>query len=75
MAFNKELFRAILCNMSFIANENVKTFIQLFEYLKNKYNFEPPKVSIDFSKAEYIALNNAFKNIYILPCFFILLAI
>ena len=27
-------------------------------------------MSIDFSKAEYIALNNVFKNICILPFFF-----
>ena len=44
LSFNKDLFRAILCNLSLIANENIETFITVFEYLKAKYNFNPKKL-------------------------------
>ena len=70
LAFNKKLYRTIICNISIIANENKETFIVLFNHLKIKYNFNPKKITIDFSKALILSLKVCFPSIIIIPCFF-----
>ena len=39
LAFNKDLFKTIICNLSIIENENKETFVTILEYLKVKYNW------------------------------------
>ena len=56
LAFNQSKYKTILCNLSLIENENTETFITILSHLKNKYNFNPQKISIDFSKAEFKAI-------------------
>lgn len=68
LAFNKDLYKRILCNISLISNENIETFTTLLEYLKNKYQFNPSRVTIDFSKAEFNSFKNVFPDITIIPC-------
>ena len=70
LAFNKELYRSILCNISLICNENTETFSTLLEYLKNKYDFKPNRITIDFSKSEFNSYKLIFPNITIIPCFY-----
>ena len=70
LAFNKEKYHSTLCNLSMISNENTETFYTLFDYLKNKYNFKPKNITIDFSIAEYYGFKKVFNNIIIIPCFF-----
>ena len=70
MAFNKDLFKTIICNLSIIENENKETFVTILEYLKVKYNWLPERISIDYSRAERNALIYSFPNIEIIPCFF-----
>ena len=70
LAFNNKLFKSVLCNISLIANENKETLITLFEYLKEKYKWNPKLVSIDFSDAEYNAFLYVFPQIQFIPCFF-----
>ena len=53
-----------------ISNENTETFYTLFDYLKNKYNFKPKNITIDFSISEYYGFKNVFNDIIIIPCFF-----
>ena len=52
LAFNKDLFKTIICNLSIIENENKETFVTKLEYLKLKYNWLPGRISIDYSRAE-----------------------
>ena len=40
LAFNKDLFKTIIYNISLITKENKGTFIVLYNYFKNKYNFQ-----------------------------------
>ena len=70
LAFNSKEFKSILCNITLIANENKETLITVYEYLKNKYQWNPQHISIDFSKAELKSIKLIFKNITIVPCFF-----
>ena len=49
LAFNKDLYKTILCNISLIYNENKETFINIFNFLKNKYNFYPTRITFDYS--------------------------
>ena len=70
LAFNKDKYKTILCNLSLIEKENTEIFITILEHLKYKYNLIPKKISIDFSKAEYKAIKAVFPNIIIIPCFF-----
>ena len=70
LAFNKDLFKTIICNLSIIENENKETFVTILEYLKVKYNWLPERISIDYSRAERNALMYLFPNIEIIPCFF-----
>ena len=70
LAFNKDLFKSIICNLSIIENENTETFIQILKFLKIKYNWKPEKISIYFSKSEKKSLNFVFPIIQIVPYFF-----
>ena len=70
IAFNRETYNTILCNISLISNENKETFCQVFNYLKNKHLFNPNAVTIDYSLAEYNAIRTVFPNCRIIPCFF-----
>jgi len=70
LAFNKDLFKSIICNLSIIENENTETFIQILIFLNIKYNWKPEKITIYFSKSEKKPLNFVFPNIQFVPCFF-----
>ena len=70
LVFNQQKYKKVLCNLSLIENENAETFITILAHLKNKYNFNPQKLSIDFSRAEYKAIKNVFSNVIFIPCFF-----
>ena len=52
ISFNKEKFYSTLCILSLICNENIETFYLILNFLKNKYNFSPINITIDFSKGE-----------------------
>ena len=69
MSFNKEKFKSILCSITLLCND-VETFSVILEHLKLKYKFNPNKVTIDYSKSEYLAFKNIFNNIIIIPCFY-----
>ena len=70
LAFNRDSYNTILCNISIISNENKETFISIFNYLKNKYSFNLNSITIDYSLAEYNAIKTVFQNCQIIPCFF-----
>ena len=70
LAFNKNLYKTILCNISLIYNENKETFISIFNFLKNKFNFYPPKITIDYSMSLLKANKYCFPDAKIVPCFF-----
>ena len=70
LAFNLDLYTTILCNISIITNENKETFVTLFDYLKEHYQFNPEKITIDYSVSELNAIKHAFPNSIIIPCFF-----
>ena len=65
LAFNKRKYHTVLCNLSMIQNENIETFYTVLEHLKNRYNFNPKNITIDFSKAEYGAYKKIFNDITI----------
>ena len=70
LAFNRDLFKSILCNITIIQNENKETFIETLNYLKLKYNWNPANITIDNSLAEKKAINYVFPNCTIIPFFF-----
>ena len=70
LVFNNKEFKSILCSIALIARENKETLITVYEFLKNKYNWNPNFISIDFAKAEFKALKYVFPSIKIIPCFF-----
>ena len=47
-----------------------KTFIEILNYLKVKYNWFPTKIKIDYRLSEKNAINYAFQICKIIPCFF-----
>lgn len=67
--FNKDLYKTILCNIS-LYNENKETFINIFNFLKNKNNFYPSRIEIDYSMALLNTLKVCFPQTKIVPYFF-----
>ena len=47
LTFNRELFKTIFINLTLIQNENKETFVIIFSYLKNKYNWIPLNATIE----------------------------
>ena len=70
LSFNNQKFKTTLCNISMICNENIETFITLFDYLKNRYKFNHKYITTDFSKAEILAYKSIFSETIIIPCFY-----
>ena len=62
LAFNNNLYKTLLCNISIISNENKETFISVLNYLKNRYNFNPGKITIDYSLSELNAIQYIYPN-------------
>ena len=56
--------------LALIYNENIETFETIYNYLKLNYNIQPPLITIDFCKANYIAIKKIFPNTRIFPCYF-----
>ncbi len=70
LAFNNNLYKTLLWNISLICNENKETFISVLNYLKNRYNFILSKITIDYPLSELNAIQYIYPNIIIIPCFF-----
>ena len=69
LAFNHKEYKTIICNISIITNENTETSITKIEYLRDKYNWQPNRITIDLSLAELKAFKLIFPNIIIISCF------
>ena len=70
LAFNRDLFKTIIYNISLITNENKETVIVLYSYFKNKYNFQSKKITIDYCGAILSAIKICFPNSNIIQYFF-----
>ena len=70
LAFNKADYKTVICNLSIISNENKEIFLALFEYLRNRYNWQPKLITIDYSIPELTSIFSVFPKVTILPCFF-----
>ena len=70
IAFNKSLFKTLLCCISIIKNENKETILTILDYLSLKYNFNPNIITLDFGRGPYVAFKTKFPNCRIFPCFF-----
>ena len=53
-----------------IRNENIETFVNIYEYLINKYKFIPINITIDCQKAHIKALLKLFPNCCLIICYF-----
>ena len=62
LAFNNNLYKTLLCNISIISNENKETFISVLNFLKNRYNFNPGKITIYYSLSELNAIQYIYPN-------------
>jgi hypothetical protein len=62
IAFNKEIQHSILCWLALIKNENKETYLTIFVYLNNKYNFNPELIIIDLGRGCYAAIKEKYKN-------------
>ena len=72
LAFNTESYKTLLFNLSIITNENKETFFTLFEFLRNRYNWQSKLIAIDYSIPELTSILSLFPKVTIIPCFFIL---
>ena len=70
LAFNQREYKTIICNISIITNENTETIVTIIEYLKDKYNWSPNRITIDFILAELNAFKLIFPQVIIITCFF-----
>ena len=70
IAFNTTANKTELCSLVLLTNENVETFTNIYEYLIDKYNFYPTKMTVDCQKANIITIQKHFPNCYIIICYF-----
>ena len=70
IAFNKEFHLTQLCVIALIRNENIETFSTIYNYLYDKFKFNPPKLTVDCQKANLISLYKFFPNCNIIICYF-----
>ena len=69
--YNSQYDMLELCCVAILSAENTELQIELYDYLKNIYKFNPQLITYDFALANIQAINIVFKSseIEILPCF------
>ena len=70
IAYNNEKHKTQICALVLISNENIETYDAIYQYLYNKYNFQPTKMAVDCQKAHIISIQKIFPNCYIIVCYF-----
>ena len=68
--YNNFSKKTVLCVFILLQNEKEFTFKKIFEYLRDKYSFNPPKIMCDFSLSQINACKSVFPNTLIHCCFF-----
>ena len=59
--------------MVLISNENVEMFVNIYEYLINKYKFNPIRITVDCQKAHIKALLKLFPYCCLIICYFLII--
>ena len=70
VGFNKIIFKTIILCIALIKNENEETFKKIFKYLKDRFDFNPPNITMDMCKAQILAAREIFPTSNIILCFF-----
>ena len=70
VGFHKGIYKTVLLCISLIKNENEETFLKIFDYLKQRFKFEPKNITMDLCKAEINAARKIFPKTNIILCFF-----
>ena len=70
LCFYAKALKTKLYMLSLIFNENFETFYEIYNYIKNKYNFYPKYITIDFNKIYFKAIMKLFPSTKIIPCYF-----
>ena len=70
IAYNSEIKEFELVFAASLNKEDKDIFIQLYEFLKFKYNFNPALITCDFSMIDKSVINRVFDKILIITCFF-----
>ena len=68
--FEFESKKTDICSFILIMNEKYETFTSIFDYLKNKYNFNPKNMMSDFRMSQIKAIQKCFPHCNIHGCFF-----
>ena len=69
-AFNTIENKTELCALILISNENIETYVNIYEYLINKYKFNPTKLTVDCQKSHILAILKLFPNCCLIICYF-----
>lgn len=72
IAYNAKLKKFELCLVSTFTKENKESFIHFYSILKTKYNFNPKRITCDFSKSNIEDIKAVYneKDVLIITCFF-----
>ena len=70
VGFHKVIYKTVILCISLIKNENEETFLKIFDYLKQRFKFDPKNITMDLCKAEINAARKTFPNANIILCFF-----
>ena len=72
IAYNSKLKKFELFLVSTFTKEDKESFIQFYSILKTKYNFNPKRITCDFSKSNIEAIKTIYdeRDVLIITCFF-----
>ena len=70
LAYNKNINKTMICNISLIKNENFETLKCILIHLKGNYNLIPNLMIIDFNKTAYKVFKFLIKEIILVIYFF-----
>ena len=60
--------------MDLIKNENFETINEIIKFLKNKYNINPPLITLDMARGPIKAFLNKFSDIDIFICYYLFIS-
>lgn len=72
IGYDSSIDTFLICCVVLLSHEDKDTLTELYSCLKNIWNFNPKKITLDFALVNINAIKKVFEgiNASILPCFF-----
>ena len=70
LGYHRRINKTVIGAIILIKKQNQESFMKIFKYLNQKYNFYPDSINVDCNLAEIIAIKKSFNDCKIVICYY-----